>query len=106
MSAIPLGSPLRSRGMRSTGCTIMANIAKLLYGIFVVLLLTYAAFYGRGMGERTINDLTARGNQELVHHNLVGLTVAFAACPARSVEDMRCNLPPSQLALAITTLSG
>src|SRR3546814_20252449 len=101
MSAIPLGSPLRSRGMRSTGWTIMANIAKLLSGIFVVLLLTYAAFYGRGMGERTINDLTARANQELVNHNLVGVTVAFEASPVRRVAPLRGNLPAAQRAQAI-----
>src|SRR3546814_16236959 len=76
----------------------MANIAKLLSGIFVVLLLTYAAFYGRGMGERTINDLTARANQELVNHNLVGVTVAFEASPVRRVAHLRGNLPPAQMA--------
>src|SRR3546814_3640176 len=83
----------------------MANIAKLLSGIFVVLLLTYAAFYGRGMGERTINDLTARANQELVNHNLVGVTVAFEASPVRRVAHLRGNLPPAQMAQAITIRS-
>src|SRR3546814_16140795 len=82
----------------------MANIAKLLSGIFVVLLLTYAAFYGRGMGERTINDLTARANQELVNHNLVGVTVAFEASPVRRVAHLRGNLPPAQMAQAIHIL--
>src|SRR3546814_20340854 len=84
----------------------MANIAKLLSGIFVVLLLTYAAFYGRGMGERTINDLTARANQELVNHNLVGVTVAFEASPARRGAHLRGTLPPAQMAQAITTVRG
>src|SRR3546814_8561279 len=84
----------------------MANIAKLLSGIFVVLLLTYAAFYGRGMGERTINDLTARANQELVNHNLVGVTVAFEASPVRRVAHLRGNLPPAQMAQAITIVRG
>src|SRR3546814_18117491 len=84
----------------------MANIAKLLSGIFVVLLLTYAAFYGRGMGERTINDLTARANQELVNHNLVGVNVAFEASQVRHVAHWRGTLPPAQMAQATTIGRG
>src|SRR3546814_13409001 len=84
----------------------MANIAKLLSGIFVVLLLTYAAFYGRGMGERTIYDLTARANQELGNPTLSGVPVAFEASPVRRVAHWRGNLPPPQIAKAFTMVLG
>lgn len=80
----------------------MAPFAKLLAGMVAVLLLTYAAFYGLGYGERTINELTAQANQELVNHGVLGVTVAFEAKPVRRVAHLEGDLPPVQRAQAIT----
>lgn len=88
---------------------MMASLAKLLTGLFAIILLTYAAFYGFGGGERTINDLTARANQALVDHNIIGVTVAFEADPVRRVAHLEGELPPAQMAQAISivrTLPG
>lgn len=79
----------------------MANLAKLLSGIFCVVLLTYAAFFGLGYGERTINGLTAQSNQALVNHNVLGVTVAFEAGPARRVAHLEGDLPAVRQAEAI-----
>ena len=84
----------------------MAAAAKLLTGFFAVLLLTYAAFYGFGHGERTINELTARSNQALVNHGVLGVTVAFEASPVRRVAHLEGDLPPVQKADAITIVKA
>ncbi len=79
----------------------MASLAKFLTGLISVILLTYAAFYAFGYGERTINELTAQSNQQLVNHGLIGVTVAFEASPVRRVAHLEGDLSPVQKAQAI-----
>lgn len=84
----------------------MGKLAKLVIGLLATILLTYASFYMRGNGERTLNTLTAKANQALVSQGILGVTVAFEAAPARRVAHLEGDLPPIEQARALQVVQN